>query len=115
MTNTKTYKALSLAGAVTLILSFGSSAFANNLDSGFYNIANTEIHARISEKDARNLIKALLEREFYGFGYRARNIKKVDNQWVVTIKDRKDFVATAYVNDTTGNIDFSYRRHNRRN
>lgn len=115
MTNIPILTAITLTTTMTLSLSFGSTSYAENTASSYYNISDIEMHSRISENNAKSLVKDFLKRDFKNFGYRARNIKKVDNQWIVTIKDRKDFVATAYVNDTTGNIHISYQRHNSQN
>ncbi len=102
---------ISLTTALALAISFGSTAYAQNIETGYNKISVEKAYIEISKKNARNLVKALLKRDYNGFGYKAQKIKKSDDKWVVTIKDRKDFVATAYVNDNNGNIHVSYKRH----
>ena len=115
MTKILIYKSTSLACAIIAAFSFNAAAFAHDTNKGYYTISDIKMQGRISETNARNLVKSLIEREFQGFGYMATNIKKFNNKWVVIIKDRNDFVATAYVDVTTGNIHFSNRRHKAQN
>ncbi|NOZ67266.1 MAG: hypothetical protein GXP00_12385 [Alphaproteobacteria bacterium] len=98
MTRTTTIKAISMATAIALTTSFGTAAYAH--DTG--EAAKKEIS--ISKNNARNLVKSLLKRDYHGQGLKARPAKKIGDKWIVRIKDRSSTVATAYVDEKTGNI-----------
>jgi len=98
MTKTTTIKAISLATAIALTTSFGTIAYAH--DTG--EAAKKEIS--ISKSNARNLVKSLLKREYTAQNLQTRPAMKINGKWVVRIKDRSTTVATAYVDEKTGNI-----------
>ena len=104
MTNVTTLKAISLATVFAVTASFSSAAFAHDLPKAEENVATVGDHHRISKSNARNLVKALLKREYSGNGYKANGAKKIGDSWVVKIKDRAKTVATASIDTKTGNI-----------
>ncbi|MCF6197331.1 MAG: hypothetical protein L3J50_11580 [Emcibacter sp.] len=98
MTKTTTIKAISMAAAIALTTSFSTIAYAH--DTG--EAAKKEIS--ISKNNARNLVKSLLKRDYHGQSLKTRPAKKIGDKWIVRIKDRSATVATAYVDEKTGNI-----------
>ncbi|VAV88715.1 hypothetical protein MNBD_ALPHA02-2322 [hydrothermal vent metagenome] len=98
MTKTTTIKAISMATAIALTTSFGSIAYAH--DTG--EAARKEI--RVSKNNARNLVKSLLKRDYNAQSFKALPAKKIGDKWVVRIKSRTATIATAYVDEKTGNI-----------
>lgn len=104
MTKTTTLKAITFATAIALATSFGSTAFAHDLNKASENTSAVTNHASVSKSNARNLVKSLLKREYSGEGYKTNTAQKIGDKWVVSIKDRTKTVATASVDTKSGNI-----------
>lgn len=104
MTNTTTLKAIALATVITVTTSLSSTAFAHDFSKADENIAAPSQSNGVTKSNARNLVKALLKREYKGDGYEAKTARKVGDKWIVTIKNRARTVATASVDTKTGNI-----------
>ena len=110
MTNKAALKSLTMASVIAMIMSFTTVSYAQNMGTEYNNISDVKTQGSISKKKAQEMVKTLLRREYNGFGYRVKKVKKIDGKWAVTIEDRDDYIATAYVDDNNGNIHISYKR-----
>ena len=103
MTKTTTLKAISLATVISITTAFSTTAFANDI-SGDYDTSAVTAQSSVTKENAQNLVKSLLKRDYGNNEYKAGTTKKINEQWVITIRDRSRTVATASVNSNNGNI-----------
>lgn len=99
MTKATTLKAISLTTIIAVATAFSPSAFASDQEAT-ENTAKTSI----SKSHAKNLVKALLKRDYKGQGLKAYPTTKVDGKWQVAIKYNVNKVGTAFVDAKTGRI-----------
>ncbi len=101
MTKATTLKIITMAGIFATATWVSGAAFAHDTKTGA-DAAQKQIS--ISKSNAKNLVNALLKREYGGNNLRARATKKIGDKWRVTIKNRTRTIATALVDEKTGNI-----------
>ena len=104
MTKNTTMKAISLATVIAVTTAFSSTAFAHDLSNADQDVATAKHQTSISNENARNLVKSLLNRDYGSYGYKTNKARKVGDDWVVVIKDRTRTIAKASVDTKTGNI-----------
>ncbi|PHZ86666.1 hypothetical protein [Paremcibacter congregatus] len=104
MTKATTYKAITATAIIALATTFGSAAFAHDISTEHTTMSSAEIERNVSKQNAKKLVETLLKRKYSGEGLEARTIEKDGDTWKVSIKRGTRKVATAIVDENSGNI-----------